>query len=60
MNIYNIDELDIIHDKFLIVGKIYFQLLIERNREIYPKFTAIWTPTAPWLVEKVELPIILY
>jgi hypothetical protein len=27
-------NLDIIHDKLLIVGKIYFQLLIQINREI--------------------------
>jgi hypothetical protein len=47
-------NLDIIHDKFSLVGKIYFQLLIQRNKEICSKFTAIWTPTAPWLVEQVE------
>jgi hypothetical protein len=27
-------NLDIIHDKLSIVGKIYLQLLIQRNREI--------------------------
>jgi hypothetical protein len=27
-------NLDIIHDKLLIAAKIYFQLLIQRNREI--------------------------
>jgi hypothetical protein len=33
MNIYNIMNLDIIHDKLSIVGKIYFKF-IHRNREI--------------------------
>jgi hypothetical protein len=27
-------NLDIMHDKISIVGKIYFQLLIQRNKEI--------------------------
>jgi hypothetical protein len=45
-------NLDIIHDKLSIAGKIYFQLVIQIDREIFfYKFTAIWTPTALWLVE---------
>jgi hypothetical protein len=34
MNIYNLMNLDIIHNKLSVVGKIYFQLLIQRKREI--------------------------
>jgi hypothetical protein len=34
MNIKTYMNLDIIHDKLSVVGKIYFQLLIQRNRKI--------------------------
>jgi hypothetical protein len=44
-------NLDIIHDELSIIWKIYFQLLIQRNGKFVSKFIAIWTPTAPWLVE---------
>jgi hypothetical protein len=41
-------NLDIIHDKLSIVGKISFQLLIFREiRKFISKFTAIWIRTAP-------------
>jgi hypothetical protein len=50
MNVYNIDELGFYHGKHSIVGEIYFQLLIQRNRNFFFNFIAIWIPMATWLV----------
>jgi hypothetical protein len=47
-------NLDIIHDKLSIVRKIYFQLLIQRNGKLVSKFSAIWTPMAPWFIGYIE------
>jgi hypothetical protein len=52
-------NLDIIHDKLSIVGKIYFQLLIQIGKFVF-KFTVIWTPKAPWVIEQTESSSILY
>jgi hypothetical protein len=42
---------DIIHDKLSILGKFIFNCCFREIEKFVSKFTAIWTQTAPWLVE---------